>query len=106
MHFSALASRSGFGAGDRSNIGLGYYKYGLCHSCFQALTTAATDDDDTLVETQCVALTDDGVHTAILLLNAYRAGSECRLSQADAAWVRSVIADAENFLPQLLHQMP
>ena len=71
MHFSALASRSGFGAGDRSNIGLGYYKYGLCHSCFQALTTAATEDDDTLVETHCVALTDDGVHTAILLLNAH-----------------------------------
>ena len=69
------------------------------------MTTAATDDDDTLVETQCVALTDDGVHTAILLLNAYRAGSECRLSQADAAWVRNVISDAENFLPQLLHQM-
>ena len=41
----------------------------------------------------------------ILLLNAYRAGSECRLSQADAAWVRNVISDAENFLPQLLHQM-
>ena len=93
-------------AEDRSNIGLGYYKYGLCHSCFQALTTAATADDDTLVESHCIALTADGVHTAILLLNAHRAGSECRLSQADAAWVRNVIAHAEHFLPQLLHQMP
>ena len=60
----------------------------------------------TLVESQCFALTTDGVHTAILFLNAHRAGSECRLSQADAAWVRNVIPDSEHFLPDLLHEMP
>ena len=43
------------------------------------------EDNDTLVETPCVVLKADGVHTAILLLNAHRAGSERRLSQADAA---------------------
>ena len=30
----------------------------------------------------------------------------CRLSQADAAWVRNVIADSENFLPDLLREVP
>ena len=38
-----------------------------------------------LAEQRCVARTDEGV--------------ECRLSQADATWVRNVIADSENFLP-------
>ena len=28
------------------------------------------------------------------------------LSQADAAWVRNVIADSENFLPDLLREVP
>ena len=36
-----LACRRNMTAEDRSNIGLGYYKYGLCIVCFQALTTAA-----------------------------------------------------------------
>ena len=30
----------------------------------------------------------------------------CRLSQADAAWVRNVIVDSENFLPDLLREVP
>ena len=42
----------------------------------------------------------------VMLLSAYRAGAECRLSQADAAWVRNVIADTENFLPDLLREVP
>ena len=95
-----LTCRRNITAEDRSNIGLGYYKYGLgyyqyglCVGCFQALTTAPTEDDGTLVESHCVALTADGVHTAILLLNAHRAGSECRFSRADAACVRNVNAD-------------
>ena len=58
------------------------------------------------LEQRCVALTDDGVHAAAMLLSAYRAGAECRLSQADAAWVRNVIADSENFLPDLLREVP
>ena len=51
-------------------------------------------------------LTDEGVHAAAMLLSAYRAGAECCLSQADAAWVRNVIADSENFLPDLLREVP
>ena len=50
--------------------------------------------------------TNDGVHAAATLLNACRVGAECRLSQADAAWVRNVIADSENFLPKLLREVP
>ena len=53
-----------------------------------------------------IALTDDGVHAAAMLSSAYRAGAECPLSQADAAWVRNVIADSENFLPDLLREVP
>ena len=90
----------------RRNIGLGYFKYGLCAGCFEALTTVCTEQDDTLAEQRCVALTDDGVHAAAMLLSAYRAGAGCRLSQADAAWVRNVIADSENFLPDLLREVP
>ena len=37
-------------------------------------------------------LTDEGVHAAAMLLSAYRAGAECCLSQADAAWVRNAMA--------------
>ena len=48
---------------------------------------------------------EDGVQAA-MLLSAYRAGAGCRLSQADAAWVRNVIADSENFLPDLLREVP
>ena len=91
---------------ERRNIGLGYFKYGLCAGCFEALTTVCTEQDDTLAEQRCVALTDDGVHAAAMLLSAYRAGAGCRLSQADAAWVRNVIADSENFLPDLLREVP
>ena len=76
------------------------------HCLFPSINNRCTEEDDTLVESHCVALAADGVHTAILLLNAHRAGSECRLSQADAAWVRNVIADSEHFLPDLLHEMP
>ena len=90
----------------RRTIGLGYFKYGLCAGCFEALTTVCTEQDDTLAEQRCVALTDDGVHAAAMLLSAYRAGAGCRLSQADAAWVRNVIADSENFLPDLLREVP
>ena len=71
-----FACRRNIRAEERSNIGLGYFKYALCGVCFQALTTIATEDHDTLVESHCVALTADGVHTATLLLNAHRAGSE------------------------------
>ena len=42
----------------------------------------------------------------VMLLSAYRAGAECRLSQADAAWARNVIADSENFLPDSLREVP
>ena len=63
-----------------------------------------TEHDDTLAENFCTALTEDGVHAAATLLNAYRAGSESRM--ANAAWVRNVIADGENFLPALLHDLP
>ena len=90
----------------RRNIGLGYFKYGLCAGCFEALTTVCTEQDDTLAEQRCVALTDDGVHAVAMLLSAYRAGAGCRLSQADAAWVRNVIEDSENFLPDLLREVP
>ena len=91
---------------ERRNIGLGYFKYGLCAACFEALTTVCTEQDDTLAEQHCVALTDNGAHAAAMLLSAYRAGAECRLSQADAAWVRNVIAGSENFLPDLLREVP
>ena len=91
---------------ERRTIGLGYFKYGLCAGCFEALTTVCTEQDDTLAEQRCVALTDDGVHAAAMLLSAYRAGAGCRLSQADAAWVRNVIADGENILPDLLREVP
>ena len=63
---------------ERRNIGLGYFKYGLCAGCFEALTTVCTEQDDTLAEQRCVALTDDGVHAAAMLLSAYRAGAGCR----------------------------
>ena len=68
--------------------------------------SVCTEQDDTLAEQRCVALTDDGVHAAAMLLSAYRAGAECRLWQADAAWARNVIADSENFLPDLLREVP
>ena len=85
------------------DIGLGYFKYGLCALCFDALTTVCSERADTLAENRCIAhCTDDGVHAAAMLSSAYRAGAECRLSQADAAWVRNVIADSENFLPCLI----
>ena len=95
-----------FCAAAEAHFGLGYFKYGLCAGCFEALTTVCTEQDDTLAEQRCVALTDDGVHAAAMLLSAYRAGAGCRLSQADAAWVRNVIADSENFLPDLLREVP
>ena len=59
-----------------------------------------------LAEQRCIALTDEGVHAAATLLNACRVGAECCLSQADATWVRNVIADSENFLPDLLREVP
>ena len=90
----------------RRSSGLSYCKYALCAYCFHALTTFCTEHDDTLAENYCTALTEDGVHAAATLLNAYRAGSECRMTHANAAWVRNVIADAENFLPALLHDLP
>ena len=101
-----FACRRSIPTEERRNIGLGYFKYGLCAGCFEALTTLCTEQDDTLAEQRCIALTDDGVHAAAMLLSAYRAGAECRLSQADAAWVRNVIADSENFLPDLLREVP
>ena len=101
-----FACRRSIPTEERRNIGLGYFKYGLCAGCFEALTTVCTEQDDTLAEQRCVALTDDGVHAAAMLLSAYRAGAGCRLSQADAAWVRNVIADSENFLPHLLREVP
>ena len=55
-----------------------------------------------LWEAVCQANRQDGS----MLLSAYRAGAGCRLSQADAAWVRNVIADSENFLPDLLREVP
>ena len=100
-----FACRRSIPTEERRNIGLGYFKYGLCAGCFEALTTVCTEQDDTLAEQRCVALTDDGVHAAAMLLSAYRAGAGCRLSQADAAWVRNVIADSENFLPDLLREV-
>ena len=89
-----FACRRSIPTEERRTIGLGYFKYGLCAGCFEALTTVCTEQDDTLAEQRCVALTDDGVHAAAMLLSAYRAGAGCRLSQADAAWVRNVIADS------------
>ena len=74
--------------------------------CFDALTTVCTQRDDTLAENRCVALTNDGVQAAAMLLSAYRAGAECHLPQPDAAWVRNVIADSESFLPDLLGEVP
>ena len=85
----------------RSSIGLRYFTYALCLQCFHALTTLLTNDE-TLVQNHCIALTEDGVHAAATLLHAYRMGSEGRMSQADAAWVRNVIAFGENYLPGLL----
>ena len=90
----------------RRSSRLSYYRYALCADCFHALTTVCTEHDDTLAENYCTALTEDGVHAAATLLNAYRAGSECRMTQANAAWVHNVIADGENFLPALLHDLP
>ena len=83
-----FACRRSIPTEERRNIGLGYFR--LCALCFEALTTVRTEQDDTLAEHHCVALTDDGVHAAAMVLSAYRAGAECRLSQADAAWVRNV----------------
>ena len=86
----------------RSNIGLHYFTCALGLQCFYALTTYCTNADGTLVQNHCIALTEDGVHAAATLLHAYRMGSEGRMSQADAAWVRNVIAFGENYLPGLL----
>ena len=77
--------------------------------CVFPCKVAAGDDERYLVCAAVAAgvgLTDGGVHAAAMLLSAYRAGAECRLSQADAAWVRNVIADSENFLPDLLREVP
>ena len=101
-----FACRRSIPTEERRNIGLGYFKYGLCAGCFEALTTVCTEQDDTLAEHHCLALADEGVHAAATLPNACRVGAECRLSQADAAWVRNVIADGENFLPDLLREVP
>ena len=106
QNLRCLACRRSIPTEERRNIGLGYFKYGLCALCFEALTTVCTEQDDTLAEQRCAALTDDGVHAAAMLLSAYRAGAECRLSQADAAWVRNVIADSANFLLDLLREVP
>ena len=66
-----FACRRSIPTEERRNIGLGYFKYGLCAGCFEALTTVCTEQDDTLAEQHCVALTDDGVHAAAMLLSAY-----------------------------------
>jgi len=101
-----FACRRSIPTEERRNIGLGYFKYGLCALCFEALATVCTEQDDTLAEHHCLALADEGVHAAATLLNACRVGAGCRLSQADAAWVRNVIADGENILPDLLREVP
>ena len=92
------------------NQGAQEYWFGLLQvwtlrSLFRSLDNCL-EQDDTLAEQRCLALTEDGVHAAAMLLSAYRAGAECRLSRADAAWVRNVIADSENFLPDLLREVP
>ena len=40
----------------RRNIGLGYFKYGLCAGCFEALTIVCTEQDDTLAEQHAAAM--------------------------------------------------
>ena len=105
QHSRCFACRGLVTNEDRRSIGLSYFKYALCTRCFHALTTLCTEDDDSLAENHCIALTAEGVHAAVTLLNAYRAGSECRMSQSDAAWVRNVIADSEIFLPDLLREL-
>eukprot|EP00435_Cladocopium_sp_Y103_P068469 s467_g31.t1 len=93
-------------AEDRMNIGMRYYRYALCAPCFHALTTLVTDRDTTLAEDHCVALTDDGVYAAAFLLSVYTAGSELRLPQADATWVRNIIANPDNFGSEPLRHTP
>ena len=100
-----FACRRSIPTEERRNIGLGYFKYGLCALCFEALAAVCTEQDDTLAEHHRLALADEGVHAAATLLNACRVGAACRFS-ADAAWVRNVIADGENFLPDLLRAVP
>lgn len=102
QHSRCFACRGLVTSESRSSIGLRYFTYALCLQCFHALTTYCTDADETLVQNHCIALTEDGVHAAATLLHAYRMGSEGRMSQADAAWVRNVIAFGENYLPGLL----
>ena len=77
-----FACRRSIPTEERRIIGLGYFKYGLCALCFEALTTVCTEQDDTLAEHHCVALTDDGAHAAAMVLSAYRASfvtSRCSL---------------------------
>eukprot|EP00435_Cladocopium_sp_Y103_P050766 s382_g15.t1 len=93
-------------AEERMSIGLGYYKYALCGPCFHVLPTSVSETDSTLAEDHCVALTDDGVYAAAFFLGVSRAGSELRLAQADATWVRNVIANPETFSPDFLRRTP
>ena len=51
---------------------------------------------------RCMALTHDSVIAAVTLLNAHWTGAERRLSESDASWVRSVFADGEVSLIDLL----
>ena len=59
----------------------------LCLQCFHALTIYCSNADKRLVQNHCIALPEDGVHAAATLLQAYRMGSEDRMSQGDAPWV-------------------
>ena len=86
QHSRCFACRGLVTSESRSSIGLRYFTYALCLQCFHALTTLLTNDE-TLVQNHCIALTEDGVHAAATLLQAYRMGSEDRMSQGDAPWV-------------------
>ena len=51
-----FACRRSIPTEERRNIGLGYFKYGLCAGCFEALTIVCTEQDDTLAEQHAAAM--------------------------------------------------
>ena len=91
---------------DRIGACASYFKFALCQVCFNAVTSVCTERTTPLVEDHCVALTDDDANAVATLLNVHAAGVECRLSQADASWVRNPIADGESFLTDSLRDVP
>jgi len=83
---------------DCRNIGLGYVS-NMHFALFVSTPWLLFARHRTL---HCMALTHDSVIAAVTLLNAHWTGAERRLSESDASWVRSVFADGEVSLIDLL----